>query len=46
MINDNEVKATKSPFAMRPNEEKVYDGKTGYSNVNQAVFMVDMGYVN
>lgn len=46
MINDSEVKATKSPFAMRPNEEKVYDGKTGYSNVNQAVFMVDMGYVN
>lgn len=46
MINDKEVKATKSPFAMRPNEEKVYDGKTGYSNVNQAVFMVDMGYVN
>ena len=46
MINDNEVKATKSPFAMRPNEEKVYDGKTGYSSVNQAVFMVDMGYVN
>ena len=46
MINDNEVKATKSPFAMRPNEEKVYDGKTGYSSVNQGVFMVDMGYVN
>jgi len=46
MINDNEVKATKSPFAMRPNEEKVYDGKTGYSSVNQAVFMVDMGYVH
>ena len=46
MINDKEVKATKSPFAMRPNEEKVYDGKNGYSNVNQAVFMVDMGYVN
>lgn len=46
MINDNEVKATKSPFAMRPNEEKVYDGKAGYSSVNQAVFMVDQGYVN
>jgi len=46
MINDNEVKATKSPFAMRPNEEKVYDGKSGYSSVNQAVFMVDQGYVN
>ena len=46
MINDNEIKATKSPFAMRPNEEKVFDGKTGYSSVNQAVFMVDMGYVH
>lgn len=46
MINDNEVKATKSPFAMRPNEEKVFDGKAGYSSVSQAVFMVDMGYVH
>ena len=46
MINDNEIKATKSPFAMRPNEEKVYDGKSGYSSINQAVFMVDMGYVH
>ena len=46
MINDKEIKATKSPFAMRPNEEKVYDGKTGYSSINQAVFMVDMGYVH
>ena len=46
MINDNEIKATKSPFAMRPNEEKVFDGKTGYSSINQAVFMVDMGYVH
>ena len=46
MINDNEIKATKSPFAMRPNEEKVFDGKAGYSSINQAVFMVDMGYVH
>ncbi len=46
MINDNEVKATKSPFAMRPNEEKVFDGKAGYSSVSQAVFMVDMGSVH
>ena len=46
MLNDNEIKATKSPFAMRPNEEKVFDGKAGYSSINQAVFMVDMGYVH
>lgn len=45
MIKDNEVKATKSPFAMRPNEEKVFDGRAGFSNVNHAVFMVDMGYI-
>jgi len=46
MVNDGQVKATKSPFAMRQNEVKVFDGKEGYASVNQAVFMIDMGYIN
>lgn len=27
MVRDNEIKATVSPFAIRPGEIKVFDGK-------------------
>ena len=30
MVEDNAIKAPKSPFAMRENEIKVFDGKDGY----------------
>lgn len=30
MVRDNEIKATVSPFAIRPGEIKVFDGKDGY----------------
>lgn len=46
MVNDKDVKAPKSPFAMRQNEIKVFDGKDGYASINQVVFKVDMGYIN
>lgn len=46
MVEDKEIKAPKSPFAMRENEIKVFDGKDGYASVNQVVFKIDMGYVN
>ena len=45
MVNDSEVKAQKSPFAMRINERKVFDGKDGYVSINQVMFNVDMGYI-
>lgn len=45
MVNDSEVKAQKSPFAMRNNERKVFDGKDGYVSINQVMFNVDMGYI-
>ena len=46
MVEDKEIKAPKSPFAMRENEIKVFDGKDGYASVNQVVLKIDMGYIN
>lgn len=46
MVEDKEVKAPKSPFAVRENEIKVFDGKDGYASINQVVFKIDMGYIN
>ncbi|MBO5179658.1 MAG: hypothetical protein J6B87_04865 [Clostridia bacterium] len=46
MVEDNEVKAPKSPFAMRENEIKVFDGKDGYASINTVVYKIDMGYIN
>jgi hypothetical protein len=46
MIEDSEIKAPKSPFAMRENEIKVFDGKDGYASINQVVFKIVMGYIN
>lgn len=46
MVNDKEVKTQVSPFAVREDEKKVYDGKDGFASVNQVVFKMDMGYIN
>jgi hypothetical protein len=46
LIEDKDIKTPKSPFAMRQNEVKVFDGKEGYASINQVVFKVDMGYIN
>ncbi len=46
MISDNEVKTAVSPFAVRENEVKVFDGKEGFASINQVVFKMDMGYIN
>ena len=46
MIEDNAIKAPKSPFAMRENEIKVFDGKDGYASIDQVVFKINMGYIN
>lgn len=35
MIEDSEIKTTVSPFAIRPGEIKVFDGKDGYVSMNQ-----------
>ena len=46
MVNDQEVKTAVSPFAVRADEKKVYDGKEGFASINQVVFKMDMGYIN
>lgn len=46
MVNDKEVKTAVSPFAVRPDEKKVYDGKDGFASINQVVFKMNMGYIN
>lgn len=46
MVNDKEVKTRVSPFAVRPNEIKVFDGKEGFASINQVVFKMDMGYIS
>lgn len=46
MVEDNAIKAPKSPFAMRENEIKVFDGKDGYASIDQVVFKIDKGYIN
>jgi len=45
MVNDKEVKTKVSPFAVRENEIKVFDGKEGFASINQVVFKMDMGYI-
>ncbi|MEG0872667.1 MAG: hypothetical protein RSE00_01765 [Clostridia bacterium] len=46
MVKDKEVKTVVSPFAVRENEVKVFDGKDGFASINQVVFKMDMGYIN
>lgn len=46
MIEDKEVKTVVSPFAVRENERKIFDGKEGFASINQVVFKMDMGYIN
>ena len=45
MVEDNEIKATVSPFAMRTGEIKVFDGKDGYVSMNQIVRKIDIGHI-
>ena len=45
MVNDVDIKATISPFAMREGEIKVFDGKDGYVNINQIIKKVDLGHI-
>ena len=46
MVEDKEIKSPKSPFAMRENEIKVFDGKDGYASIDRVVNRIDMGLIN
>lgn len=46
MVKDSEIKAKVSPFAMRPGEIKVFDGKDGYVSMNQIMQKINIGHIN
>ncbi len=46
MIEDKEIKATVSPFAIREGELKVFDGKDGYVSMNQIIHRINIGHIN
>ena len=45
MVEDNEIKAEVSPFAIREGEIKTFDGKDGYVSMNQIIRKVDIGHI-
>ena len=45
MVEDNEIKATVSPFAIREGEVKVFDGKDGYVSMNQIIHRINIGHI-
>ena len=46
MVEDKEIKATVSPFAIREGEIKVFDGKDGYVSMNQIIHRINIGHIN
>ena len=45
MVEDNEIKAQISPFAIREGERKTFDGKDGYVSMNQIVHKINIGHI-
>ncbi len=46
MVEDNEIKAVVSPFAVREGEIKTFDGKDGYVSMNQIIHKINIGHIN
>ena len=46
MIADNEIRSKVSPFSMRKNEIKIFDGKDGYVSMNQIMAKINSGVIN
>lgn len=46
MVEDSQIKAEVSPFAMREGEIKTFDGKDGYVSMNQIVHKINLGHIN
>ena len=42
MVQDDEIKATVSPFAVREGEIKTFDGKDGYVSMNQIIHKINI----
>ena len=46
MVEDNQIKADVSPFAVRKGEIKTFDGKDGYVSMNQILHKINLGHIN
>lgn len=45
MVEDNQIEAKSSPFAIRRGEIKIFDGKDGYVSMNQIVHKINIGHI-
>lgn len=45
MVEDNQIKAEISPFAIREGEIKTFDGKDGYVSMNQIIHKINIGHI-
>ena len=45
MVDDSQIKTKVSPFAMRDQEIKVFDGKDGYVSMNQIIQKINLGHL-
>jgi len=45
MVEDSQIKAEVSPFAIRKGEIKTFDGQDGYVSMNQIVHKINIGHI-
>jgi len=45
MVEDEDIKAEVSPFAVREGEIKTFDGKDGYVSMNQIINKINIGHI-
>ncbi len=45
MVEDNQIKAQVSPFAIRKGEIKTFDGQDGYVSMNQIIQKINLGHI-
>lgn len=45
MVEDEKIKTTVSPFAMKEGEIKNFDGKDGYVSINQIIHRMNIGHI-
>ena len=46
MVDDENIKTTVSPFAIREGEIKKFDGKDGYVSISQIIHKINLGHIN
>ena len=46
MVEDEEIKTTVSPFAIREGEIKKFDGKDAYVSISQIVHKINLGHIS